>query len=354
MQVNNQTELNNEEPANIQFPYEYKPVHPQLHQYRQRSLLFKLIFKPIITILKPILLPIRLLLTFTFLFLHSCVTSLCNMGTDQTKPLPKLNRFIFLCSAKFFCTLATLSQGFVVKTVKKSKETAPVVVLNHRSMIDILMNGLIGTETIIGKASMTNNFITGPTFNAGRSIKIIKNQSALQIIKDRFESGVKWPALTLYAEGTVTSFGVILRLRTGSFRLGLKVQPVVFNYFYSEPFEWLFETAFEHLMQAGNNLCGKVEVSYLDPMEQKTGEWPRQFADRVGKAMADEIGSVYVPYQSEDVYYFNGKGDISKCTEEYIRDYGWMGTLKDYKKMCKKAGLNWRYEWPKERFANVE
>ena len=79
----------------------------------------------------------------------------------------------------------------------------------------------------------------------------------------------------------------------------------------------------------------------------------RDFADRAGKAMALEIGAEYVPYGAEDVYYFNGKGEQSKCSPEYIRDYSWMGTLEEYKAKCNKVGLNWRYEWPKEDFAKI-
>ena len=39
-----------------------------------------------------------------------------------------------------------------------------------------------------------------------------------------------------------------------------------------------------------------IEVHYLPLMSQKEGEDPQDFADRVGKAMAEAIGATYVPY----------------------------------------------------------
>ncbi|CAL5994838.1 Lysophospholipid_acyltransferase [Hexamita inflata] len=346
-----------DEPKHIPFPYEYTPVHPQLHQYKKQSFIHRFISKPIYSVLKPLVLVFRVSMILLFLFIQAILLTMIDFGTDKEKPQTVFRRKLFRLTTKICCSIILLAQGFVVKVVRKPAKNSKsaISVMNHRSGYDILVNGIIGVDGMIGKEAYTSNFLTGAPFKASRSIQIgKKNQSGFQILKERFTSGQNWPPITVYAEGTVTSFGVILRLRTGCFRLGLPIQPVALKFFYEEPFEWLFETVPEHFLATGNNLTGRIEASFLDVMSQQAGEWPRQFADRVGKAMADEIGSVYVPYQSEDVYYFNGKGDISKCTEEYLRDYGWMGTLKDYKEMCKKAGLNWRYEWPKERFVNIE
>ena len=70
--------------------------------------------------------------------------------------------------------------------------------------------------------------------------------------------------------------------------------------------------------------------------------------------MADELGAQYVPYTCNDIAYFLGSGDISKCTPEYLKDYGWMGTIEHYRKLCAANGLNPRFEWPKELFKNTE
>ena len=49
-----------------------------------------------------------------------------------------------------------------------------------------------------------------------------------------------------------------------------------------------------------------------------------------------------------------GTGDISKCSEEYLKDYGWMGTIDHYRKLCAKKKLNPNFEWPREMFENSE
>lgn len=41
--------------------------------------------------------------------------------------------------------------------------------------------------------------------------------------------------------------------------------------------------------------------------------------------MAEKLNYKYVKYSSKDWFYFSGKSD--KSTDEYLKDFGWMGTL---------------------------
>lgn len=65
-------------------------------------------------------------------------------------------------------------------------------------------------------------------------------------------------------------------------------------------------------------------------MSRASEETPRAFADRVGKYMADALGAVYTNYTNDDMLYFYGYKNISACTEDWIRDYGWMQRLTDF------------------------
>ena len=43
--------------------------------------------------------------------------------------------------------------------------------------------------------------------------------------------------------------------------------------------------------------------------------------------IADDLGSEYTEYQSQDWVHFGlGKADV-KCTDAWTRDFGWMGSL---------------------------
>ena len=79
-------------------------------------------------------------------------------------------------------------------------------------------------------------------------------------------------------------------------------------------------------------------------MDREDNEDHQHYADRTMKAVADELGENFVPYSKNDVYYFLGREGFTEesCTEEYIEDFGWMGNIEHYKKMCKQAKLNWR------------
>ena len=104
------------------------------------------------------------------------------------------------------------------------------------------------------------------------------------------------------------------------------------------------------MYDVGKNFFGLIELHYLDVQSPREGETTRQYADRVGKAMADDLKVPYVPYTTKDIEYFGKNGPIEDCSPEYLKDYGWMGRLEDYRAMCARNGLDPRFEWPKERF----
>ena len=136
----------------------------------------------------------------------------------------------------------------------------------------------------------------------------------------------------------------MIRSRPGAFKVGQKIQPIAIKYHTFLPCAWLCESGVRHLLDLSQNLFGYVEYEYLDVIENET-------PDQTGKRIADALGVQYLPYTNIDYLYFSGKtnGDKSKCSPEYLKDFGWMGTFAEYKQMCRKAHKNPVYYWTREQ-----
>ena len=109
------------------------------------------------------------------------------------------------------------------------------------------------------------------------------------------------------------------------------------------PMAWLCESGIRHLLDLSTNLFGFAIYEYLDVIE---GETPDQCCKRI----ADAMNVPYVPYTNSDYLWFSGKtDDMSKCSPEYLADFGWMGQFKDYAAKCKAKKLNPRYIYSEKR-----
>ncbi|CAL6025093.1 Lysophospholipid_acyltransferase [Hexamita inflata] len=335
-----------------EFPFKYAMHHPSLYNKIYTTPYQKV--KRLLTY--PILLltaPLRILIIITLFLINSMIAKGLNANTLQTNPLPPFRKNVFRISSAFWSWIMLLFYG-VHPSVKQrrdmSKPQAAIYIMKHVCALDILVNNVVGTDAFVTKADKINNPLTGPPAYASRSLAITQNSNIVQRLVDRYHSPVKWPSITIYPEGTTSSQFCLLRFRTGAFRIGVPVQPLVTRFRSYCP-EWLWQSPLEHFLDCcTNSVMSNIDCWYLEQMNIKEGETVREFADRVGYAMSQASGVQYVPYDHNDIYYFQGTGDINKCTPEYIRDYGWMGTLKDYKQMCKKAGVDWKFEWPKETF----
>ena len=345
-------------PPQTSFPYAYKPYHPQLHQPYSLSLAYRIVVKPLLTLISPLLVALRVVGCLLFLCLQDIIASIIDAGTDHTRPLSVLRRKLLVLDEHVFCGLCFLLQGHVVVTTKRPDPRQPrarLAVINHTSVFDILVLGHYGCDCIVAKRAVVQNPFSRRIIRAVRAIVVERGSNATAQMLERYREERGWPQLVLFPEGTVSPQSVVLRLRTGAFVVGVPVQPVVVKYHQAEAdTEWLFESGARHVFQVSKNLLGYAEVRFMDVVAPEPGEEPRAFADRVGRAMAEELGAQYVPYTSADVAYFLGTGDASRCTPEYLRDYGWMGTYSHYRRLCAANGLDPRFEWPREHFRKTD
>lgn len=163
----------------------------------------------------------------------------------------------------------------------------------------------------------------------------------------------KWLQTVVFPEGTVCAQNTLLRFKTGAFRLGVPVQPITVKYHWPINQEWLMDSTVVNIKRMLRCPFFYVTLEYHDPIELGDGQYadlctdkaehsedhvetPQEFADRVGRFMAYKLNAEYVPYTNDDFMYFKGIKDASSTTEEWRRDYGWMGIYYDF---CKKRGI---------------
>ena len=104
-----------------------------------------------------------------------------------------------------------------------------------------------------------------------------------------------------------------------------EITPLVCRYRSLINIEWLTEPGINHIFTMFSDLFCICEYQFLQPIQRKTNETLQEFADRTGASMAAALEIPYVPFSSDDYLYFIGQRDISKCSSEFLRIYGWMG-----------------------------
>ncbi|KAH0570529.1 Lysophospholipid acyltransferase [Spironucleus salmonicida] len=336
------------------FPYEYKPYHPCLHQHKNIYFFQKYITLPLNYITAPIFWPIRVILCFLFMLINSLFALIINYGTDETKPLPQKRRAILVRVNRICIRASLFFTGFILK-VEDQRTFKPqiiaVKICNHSGLIDALCLGAIGTECMIANKEVIENPVCKPQMVATRSLTPGSNCVAKML--ERRDSELNWPPMTVFSEGAISPELVMIRPRSGTFRIlrvGDYVQPMTIRYKTNFNCEWLAQSVVWVGKQLGKNFCNTVKVTYLEPV-MYNGEDVQEFADNLHKQMCDSLGNEFVPYNYQDLRYFYGseRFQLKDCTPQYQKDYAWMGRLKDYQKMCQAAGRDSDYEWTKQQ-----
>lgn len=257
---------------------------------------------------------------------------------------------LYRFSSRVWSQLVLWAFGYRIRIHHRERldRDAKIYLFPHRSAQDVLVDNIAGSSAFIAKGYISTNPIVSASVRASRSLAIRPGRSLTKELYSRYHSETVWPPMTIYPEGTTSSHSCMLRLRTGAFRTGVKLQPIVCVYNNSFDYiEWLQKGIFGTLCDCcRNNFLGTVDITYLDAVERAEGETERAFADRVGKLMADAAGASYTPYTSADTEFFYGKAKtIERCSEQYKADFGWMGNAEHYRALCKKAGKRSDIQW---------
>lgn len=344
---------------------------------------------PVILVIGAPLVLIRFVLVILGSLVFVALAFLVSLGTDPTKPLPPARDKFCVGLFRWYSLYISAIAGYFYRVKNEQlahHRDAPVVVANHSSIMDAVTFSLKCFGHPVGKEGVLNNWAVRQIFLAARVVivrrppsaemrellqlytspsaseaeiislnpqdenippcdaeKIAKYQKLLERRKAFGIAGTseilwnrvhdkenQWKQIVLFPEGTITPATCFTRFKTGAFRLNVPVQPVTVRYRSILSTCWLSDNVLFNIYKILANPITLVDLEFHEPMSCADGETPRAFADRVGKYMASALGAIYTNYTNDDMLYFYGYKDISACTEEWIRDYGWMQRLTDF------------------------
>lgn len=344
---------------------------------------------PVILVIGAPLVLIRFVLVILGSLVFVALAFLVSLGTDPTKPLPPARDKFCVGLFRWYSLYISAIAGYFYRVKNEQlahHRDAPVVVANHSSIMDAVTFSLKCFGHPVGKEGVLTNWAVRQVFLAARVVivrrppsaemrellqlytspsaseaeiislnpqdenipscdaeKIAKYQKLLERRKAFGIAGTseilwnrvhdkenQWKQIVLFPEGTITPATCFTRFKTGAFRLNVPVQPVTVRYRSILSTCWLSDNVLFNIYKILANPITLVDLEFHEPMSCADGETPRAFADRVGKYMASALGAIYTNYTNDDMLYFYGYKDISACTEEWIRDYGWMQRLTDF------------------------
>ncbi|CAL5997537.1 Lysophospholipid_acyltransferase [Hexamita inflata] len=319
-----------------------------------------------------IYLPLKLIITFASLSFATLLALIVNANTDPKQPIPPkrycLRKFGQALTGKLLC----IGHGLFIKEVNPQArdKSADVVVGNHCSYLDALvMLDKSGGSAIVNQG-MADFWFLRSLLKVSRAIVVqrpalgsdsesvkkkraktardfgIDDQGSItQMMQKRVNernNGVDWPQIIIFPEGTISNSEALLRFRTSVFALdGCKIQPFSLKYHTVFNLQWLTCSGLQAMFRSFLNPFGYIEVEWLEPQIRGENQYAQEFADQVGITIANNLGGVYTKYKNDDISYFLGWKPIEKCGEEYIKDFGALGTFADVKM---KLGKGKRYE----------
>ncbi|KAH0570570.1 Lysophosphatidylcholine acyltransferase/Lyso-PAF acetyltransferase [Spironucleus salmonicida] len=315
------------------FPYDYTPISPFLFQVKIRPAIYYLTL-PIWLLLSPInfiLKTVCLIANFVNFLIISKIFTFS----------PSIQRYYL----QFICYVSLFIQGNIPIKTTKQKRVCEILVANHTNLNDVNI-GIISCQAgFLSKAEMKKVPIISYAARILNSVYVDRKTG-----QNDLSNRVAKNPIIVFPEGTISNQKVLMRFKTGAFRLKDEVQPLCIYYQSFFQIEWLTEHALHHIYTLFTSPFSRTKYYFLEPMKRFENETYQEFADRVGKKMADEMGIVYLPYSIDDYLYFQGIKTIDKCSNEYLKDYGWMGDHAHYRKICQQQGLNSLYEHRREQF----
>lgn len=191
------------------------------------------------------LFPLRLL----FIVLPSAVMGSClcmlsilclSYNEEDPQPLTGWRKFVLQKVATKVSRLFMFGFGFhwipVIGTPAASSEAPIMVVGPHSSMLDIFVIGCRSIPTALSRAENKSVPFFGRIFTQAFNViyvsrdEMASRQQAATEINRRLNSGLDWPHLLIFPEGTTTNRKALLQFKHGAFSPGLPVQPVVIRY----------------------------------------------------------------------------------------------------------------------------
>ncbi len=167
---------------------------------------------------------------------------------------------------KIWMKFQVMCLGIKIEEVGKLDESCDMVLMNHQSMLDIIIMEHIHSRHLawVGKKEITDLFFFGHIMKMPEMISVDReNKSGLiKLINDAKDRLSKGRPIAMFPEGTRSNGEQLLKFKAGSSmvasKLGLRVQPVI-----------LINTRGILDSQNLKVTSGTVKVIYLEPVQAK-------------------------------------------------------------------------------------
>ncbi|ORX48980.1 acyltransferase [Piromyces finnis] len=307
-------------------------------------------------------LPLRLLSFFVF-FILCTIPVIVNEYIEDTKgncienkdspyyqmsydeiPKSKKGAFIIkLCMSHFIKIALRLVFAFNSITINDKRirdkngkaETAPIIVSNHSSLMDILFITSyydvvpsfvalewIGNVPFIGSvAKAMQSVFVNPSKGKGITKKIQEHA-------ELWENG-NIPPVVIFPEGTTTNGKFLIEFKNGAFYPFKPIQPVLIHYKfkYFNPC-WVELSALKYFSNLLTQWSNSVEITFL-PVVRPTEEEKKdvtKYRDRLQEIMARELETISLNYSNRSqklIYkdYINNITTFEECEKRYDELY---------------------------------
>lgn len=191
---------------------------------------------------------------------------------------------------KKYSQLQLFLMGIKIKSIGKADEEASLYLVNHQSLVDIVVLEASGgkNKCWVGKQEIEDIPLFGHLMRAPKMISIDRKdrRSIIKIIKLSKERIKEGRVITMFPEGTRSDGKTLLEFQVGAKilaeKLNLKVQPIV-----------LVNT--KYLLDSKKILSrsGEVSVIYLDSIDPTKDEnWYEKLKEDMQKRLTDELANI--------------------------------------------------------------
>ncbi|XP_064639975.1 lysophosphatidylcholine acyltransferase 2-like isoform X2 [Lineus longissimus] len=226
---------------------------------------------------------------------------------------------------------------------RASAMKAPIIAIApHSSFMDgMVPSGCMLWSAVVAKAEAANVPIFGKLIKYTQPVFVRREDAnsrtnTIKEIKERAQSGGKWPQIVIFPEGTCTNRSALITFKPGAFYPGVPVQPVCIRYpnrFDTVTWTWDGPGA---LLVFWLTLCqfhNYMEVEFLpvyNPSDEEIAD-PKLYAHNVRALMAENLG---VP-ATDHTY-----DDCRLMMYAAKRNMPMTSGLVEFQKLSRKLGIN--------------
>ena len=188
---------------------------------------------------------------------------------------------------KMWMSLQMFFLGIKLKEVGKMDESCDMVIMNHQSLLDIIVIEYIHNRNLawVGKKEISDMFFFGHIMKAPQMISIDREdkKGIITLLKEAKDRVSKGRPIAMFPEGTRNDGRSMFEFKPGAQmvanKLGLKVQPlIILNTKKILDSKKLIQTP------------GEVTVIYLDPVQaDRKTDWFKQTEQKMNEVLAKEV-----------------------------------------------------------------